>query len=120
MSIRRKPRHKVEVILTRRQPDGMGDYETVELPPVQLRCNVHPVSAVEREALGLQALTAYRIKYHRTGAPGQSVPWPGGPRSVIVWNGRRFEQQGEALLSSMSPRTGHETIVMQAVSTEVR
>lgn len=86
--------------------------------PTTYRVNVQPVSTAEREALGLSVDTVYRVKYWPQ--LHGNIPWVGGAYSRITWNGREFDQHGEALLSSMSPRTGHVKILMTARTSEVK
>ena len=86
--------------------------------PVTITCNVQPVSSTERQALGLETSTVYRIRYFPS-AHGQA-PWPGGPYSLIEWQGRTYHQKGEALTSTMSPRTASVKILMVTQETEVK
>lgn len=80
--------------------------------------NVQPLSSTEREAIGLAVETVYRIKYFPQQHGGK--PWPGGAYTRITWNGREYDQLGEATISSMSERTGHTKILMRARSSEVK
>lgn len=112
-------RHGVHTVTVTPVLESDGPYAEETLgEPVTVRCNVQPVSAAERQDLGLTTTTAYRIKYFHPVHGGK--PWPGGPYSKIDWQGRRFEQRGEALLSSMSPRTAHYKIIMVSQASEVR
>ncbi|WP_346843738.1 hypothetical protein [uncultured Rothia sp.] len=86
--------------------------------PVPYQVNVQPLSSSEIEEIGLKVATAYRVKYWPQEHGG--VPWAGGPYSRITWDGREFDQQGEAMLSSMSDVTGHVRVVMTARGTEVK
>lgn len=92
-------------------PEGHGE-------PVTVRCNVQPVSTEEAQDMGVSTVTAYRVKYF----PGEhgGMGWPGGPYSRVTWRGRVFEQRGDALVSSMSPRTAHVKIIIVDPSSEVR
>lgn len=100
------------------QTDSPYGPERYVADSVTVRCNVQPVSAEESQALGLSTATVYRVKYF----PGEhgGATWPGGPYARITWRGREFEQRGDALESSMSPRTAHVKVLMVDVSAEVR
>lgn len=117
MSRVRRGVHEVQVrrVIETDSPYGPERHVT---DPVTVQCNVQPVSAEESQALGLSTATVYRAKYW----PGEhgGTPWPGGPYSRIIWRGREFEQRGDALESSMSPRTAHVKVLMVDVSAEVR
>lgn len=107
-----RPRHSVtvtEVASTTENPYG-GD-QPVYTAPTSVKCTVVPVSAPQEIAnLGVQAITTYKI-FART--------WPGGIHSIITWNGRMFDQVGEAEFWDVSPRTSHYEVLMQARYTEV-
>lgn len=109
--------HVVQVHRVTRSDSPYGP-EHHATDPVTVRCNVQPVSTEEAQALGLSVSTVYRVKYW----PGEhgGAPWPGGPYSRITWRGRIFEQRGDVLESSMSPRTAHVKTLMVDVSAEVR
>lgn len=47
-------------------------------------------------------------------------PWPGGVHSVVHWNGRDWDQQGEARIYGMSERTGHFDVIVHSRSSEVK
>lgn len=116
MSHLRSGRHLVTVTPIVAEDGPYGPEEAGE--SVQVRCNVQPLSAAETQGLGLGVRTVYRIKYFPSQHGG--VPWPGGPYSTIRWQGGTYQQQGEALLSSMSPVTGHYKVIMVSASSEVR
>ena len=117
MSRVRRGVHEVQVrrVVQTDSPYGPERHVT---DPVTVQCNVQPVNAEESQALGLSTATVYRLKYF----PGEhgGAPWPGGPYSRITWRGREFEQRGDALESSMSPRTAHVKVLMVDVTAEVR
>lgn len=81
------------------------------------RANIQPVSSSEREAIGVNVETVYRLLYF---PQVHGSPWPGGAYSRITWNGREYDQLGEAMLSSMSSRTGHVRILMKARGSGVK
>ena len=116
MSRLRKGVHTVTV--TPVQPSA-GPYGPEEpATHVMVRCNVQPVSSKEAAGLAEGVQTVYRVKYFHQ-EHGQA-PWPGGPYSRIEWDGRVFEQRGEAILSSMSATTSHYKVLIVDPSAEVK
>lgn len=114
-------RHGVHTVTVRPTVKTMGPRGELVASlgePVEYSVNVQPVSSSEAESLGMQVSTLYRVKYFPQAHGG--VPWVGGAYSRITWNGREFDQQGEAMVSSMSPRTGHVKILMAARSSAVK
>lgn len=111
MSLLDRGPHAVTVTPMVEVNDGMGStLEPGEPVPVP-RVAVQPVSAEESEALGVQALTSYRVI-------GRG-PWPGGMNSTVLvdagpFAGRVFDQSGEARVYGMSPRTAHFDVLMTA------
>lgn len=77
--------------------------------PVPISGSMQPLTADETYSLGIEANTAYKFLC-RT--------WPGGIHSSATWNGRPFQQVGEARVHSTGRRTGHVTVVLQAESAE--
>lgn len=70
---------------------------------------LQPVSAEEAEALGVQARTSYTLI-------GRG-DWPGGVNSTVTvtagpYEGRTFDQSGEARIYGMSPRTAHYDVTL--------
>ena len=109
--------HTVTVTPRVKVTDSMGTTIRDGTPVQVTGVAVQPVSAEESEALGTQALTTYRI----IGA-GQ---WPGGVQSKVrvdvgPYTGRTFDQQGEARVYGMSPRTAHFDVLVTARGSEVR
>lgn len=80
--------------------------------------NVQPVSTVEAESLGLSVTTTYRIKYWPQAHGGK--PWIGGAYSRIIWEGNEYDQQGDPMVSVMSPVTGHVKVFMTARASQVK
>lgn len=113
----RKGKHVVSVRPAAATVNSRGAIVQTWGEPFEYSVNVQPLSSSEVEDLGLKVPTAYRVKYW----PGEhgGMPWFGGAYSRITWNGREFDQQGEAMLSSMSPRTGHVKVIMTARSSGV-
>lgn len=109
--------HTVTVTPRIKVTDSMGT-TTKDGPPVRVpHLAVQPVSAEESDSLGTQALTTYRI----IGA-GE---WPGGVNSKVriddgPYAGRTFDQQGDARIYGMSPRTAHFDVLVTARGSEVR
>lgn len=114
----RKGRHKVTVRQAVESTNSRGAIVQSWGEPVEYSVNVQPVSTAEAESLGLTVNTVYRLKYWPNEHGG--VPWVGGAYSRITWDGREFDQQGEAMVSSMSPRTGHVKVLMSARGSEVK
>lgn len=86
--------------------DSVNGTRYVDGTPVLVKCNVQPIGTDEANNIDLQVHTVYRVV-------GRGA-WPGGSKATISWNGRPFDQLGEALVYSMSPRTGHYELLMQA------
>ncbi|WP_461024676.1 hypothetical protein [Thalassiella azotivora] len=81
--------------------------------PVEVRGVVQPVQADELQALGAaQTETVYRFI-------GRG-PWPGGVHSTVTWDGREWDQLGEAKVYSTGRRTGHIDVLLRARTSEVR
>lgn len=120
MSAIRRGLHTVQVRTRVKTTDKYGEVVS-ELSPeaVQVQCNVQPASAEETELLaGAGATTVYRVKYWPNEHGG--APWPGGPYSQIVIDGKAYEQRGEALKSRMSGTTGHIKIYAAAYDSEAK
>lgn len=85
--------HEVKVTVMKTATDRAGVKESVPDRTVTVPCKIEPVSATEMAARGMQdygtaAVTAMKIL---------ADDWPGGIFSEIDWNGRKFNQAGEAL-----------------------
>lgn len=114
----RKGKHVVSVRTAVETVDDRGAIVQTWGRPVEYSVNVQPLSSSEVEAFGLKVSTAYRVKYWPQEHGGKQ--WVGGAYSRISWDRREYDQQGEAMLSSMSPRTGHVTVIMTARTSGVR
>lgn len=110
MSLLINPPHTLVVTPVVASEDRYGGTVLTPGVPVTVRGSVQPVSAEEAESLGVQAATSYRFIGRE---------WPGGVHSTAVWEGRTFDQQGEARRYSMSPRTAHVDVILTARSSEV-
>lgn len=103
-----------EVVVTPRVKT-VGEYgETVladGLPVAVSGCQVQPVTAEEAESLNVSATTTYRVV-------GRG-PWPGGLVSQVSWNGRLWDQVGEARVYTNGRRTAHFDAIIQARTTAV-
>lgn len=106
MSLLSQPPHTVVVQPFTRVDGRYGDAWEPAGDPVEVRCAVQPISAEEIERLGVQADTTMRILCRE---------WPFGPHSLVTYNGREFEQVGEARQYRMSRRTAHDDVVIRAV-----
>ena len=47
-------------------------------------------------------------------------PWPGGPHSLVTWDGRDFDQVGEPLTRRASAGVEHVEVTLRARSVEAR
>lgn len=103
MSLLRSPRHVVTVHEPQVGMDEDGVETTTAGRGVEVRCNVHPVSASEAEQYGLTLSDAYRI----TAPPGV---WPGSPRALVTWEGDVYHQMGRPVRSRMGRATQHDRI----------
>lgn len=92
-------------------PDRYGRKVHAGEHPTLVMANVQFVSSEEKADLGLEAYTVCRVL---------ATEWPGGPYSVIEWEGRRFEQHGEALRFDRSTATAHFEVVMVAQTAETK
>lgn len=115
MSLLDRGPHTVTVTPMVEVRDSMGTTLEPGAPVTVQRVAVQPLSADEAEALGVQARTAYRVI-------GRG-PWPGGINSSIrvdtgPYAGRVFDQDGEARIYGMSPRTAHFDVAMTARGAE--
>lgn len=79
-------------------PDRHGMRTYTWDAPVDVEANVQYLSSSERETLGVQVATVARVLARE---------WPGGPRTKVFWDGRWWEQNGEALWFTRSVRTSH-------------
>jgi hypothetical protein len=106
VSLLRKPPHTV-LVQPHKAIDGRYGQDWVpDGEPVEVECAVQPLSADEAERLGVQANTTMRIICRR---------WPYGPHTLITYNGREYEQVGEARQYRMSRRTAHDDVIIRAV-----
>lgn len=109
--------HAVTVTPMVKITDSMGTSIEPGEPIEVTRVALQPVEAAEAEALGVQALTTYRVI-----GRGQ---WPGGIDSTVrvdsgPYAGRQFDQSGEARLYGMSPRTAHFDVLITSRYAEVK
>ncbi len=111
MSLLDRGPHTVVVFPQVRTEDRYGSPVFTDGEPIPVRGAMQPSSADETEGAGTQASTQYTF-IGRT--------WPGGVHSRAVWAGRDFDQDGEARVYSMSARTAHVDVTLQARSSEVK
>jgi hypothetical protein len=97
--------HTLTVTPRTRTKDALGAAVWTPSTPVEARGAMQPVSATESTELGLTTETVYRF-LGRT--------WPGDVHAEVSWNGRPFEQVGEAKVHGMSPRTAHVEVILKA------
>ncbi|MDO5619274.1 hypothetical protein [Kocuria sp.] len=106
MTLLSSPRHAVLVQLYGLRSDDEGVEEVHALgEPVEVRCNVHPLSTDEREALGVLTTETYRIT---------ARDWPGDHRTRVFYDGRWWDQVGEPSRFRMSSRTQHDSVLISA------
>lgn len=115
MSLLDRGPHAVTVTPMVKVSDSMGTTIEPGTPVAVDNIAVQPVSADEAEALGVQARTSYRVI-------GRG-PWPGGINSTVrvdagPYAGRTFDQDGEARIYGMSPRTAHFDVLITSRGSE--
>lgn len=122
MSLLDRPPHTVTIIPKIRVEDEYGVHYEEDTPVENVPCAVQPytsgqnnVSGVKIKAYGTQVKTGYTILTR-----GVNGVWPGGPASIIIWRGERYQQDGEAQLFSMTPRTWHFQVGMIKEQVEMK
>lgn len=117
MSILDQGPHTVTVIPKTRVKNRLNTWELIPGEPVEMvgvsvqalgAAPTKPVSEAVQTGLGEQVRTNLRVL-------GRG-PWPGGPYSEVIWEGRVYDQEGEAAVYSMSARTQHFSVVLTARS----
>lgn len=109
MLIDRGP-HVVTVQPMRQADDryGPGAWEA-DGDPVQVRGALQPAAETETAAPGVQTDTQFTFITRR---------WPYGPHTRVVYDGREYEQLGEARRYRMSPRTSHDDVRLRVVGAD--
>lgn len=105
-------RHRLQVQTARR--GGTSKYGNAQITykdPVEVSGNVQAVSSEEIASLGMQTKSVYRVL---------ARSWPGGPYSRIFWEGKMFEQRGEARWFTRSAATYHCEVLMVAAGVEIK
>lgn len=107
--------HRVTVTPMRVVKDSMGS-TLVPGDPISLEVFIQPLGSDEVNDLGLQSKTSCRI----IGRDG----WPDGISAKVhidkgPYEGRTFDQDGEARRYGMSPRTYHYDVIITSRGTEV-
>lgn len=108
MSLLDRAPHEVLVYPEVASDDGYGT--PIRVPaeePVLVRGWMRPVSAEERQALGQQSATTYRLFARDI---------PGGPWARVSWDGRDFDAVGEPLVHDSAGVTSldHMTVLLAA------
>lgn len=109
--------HTVGVIPRKSVDDGYGSFTLVDLPQVDVQGSCQPQSATEQEAMGLQGMVTYSFITRG--------PWPWNMVSHIIWEGpdgqwpgRKWDQEGEAMVYGMGRRTQHVQVTLKARTSE--
>lgn len=107
--------HRVTVTPMRVVKDSMGS-TLVPGDPISLEVFIQPLDSDEVDDLGLQSKTSCRI----IGRDG----WPDGISAKVhidkgPYEGRTFDQDGEARRYGMSPRIYHYDVIITSRGTEV-
>lgn len=92
-----------------------GDFDLIDSAPVTVSgVSVQPVARRTLNSLGngMQINSTHRII-------GRG-PWPGGVHSTIVYDGREWDQSGEAEVHNTGFGTHHFTVLIRAQSAEVK
>jgi hypothetical protein len=111
MSLLSNARHWVSVEPALSGKGAYGEQTVTYGPAVAVSCSVQPIRAEEAVGLGVQADTAYKVI---------ARDWPGSLHSRVTWLGRTWFQHGETLHHTMSPRTQHDVVIIEAADAEVR
>ncbi len=104
--------HEVVVTPRIRTRDAGGAPVWADGTPVAVRAVVQPLTAVERVDLGLATETTRKVL--------TPEHWPGGLHSRITWDGRDWDQVGEARTYVTGRRSQHDEVVIKARGTEAR
>ena len=93
------------VIPKKRAYDDAGSPVYSDDTPVTVTGGMmQPVSSTETDVLGTNLRTVYR--WISRGA------WPGGAHSTVVWEGRTFDQDGEARVFTSGRYTHHVEVLL--------
>lgn len=104
--------HTVTVTPVIKQKASNGAPRYVRGTPVTVsHVMVQPMTASEVDGQVTAITTMYQVI-------GSGV-WPGGPHSIVEWNGREWDQEGEARIYSVSPRTAHFDVMIRARDAQV-
>ena len=113
-----RPPHEVWVTPKVRTVDKYGEAVYVDGDRVgPIPCAVQPftsgqnnVTGVKIEKYGTQVKVGYNV---------YALEWPGGPSSTVEWQGRKYQQDGEAQVYSMSANTAHVKVGIIAQDVEM-
>lgn len=111
MSLLSNARHWVSVEPAIAGAGKYGEQTVTYGAAVSVACAVQPLRAEEAVGLGVTVDTAYKIL---------AKSWPGSVHSRVTWLGRTWFQHGETLHHTMSPRTQHDVVIIEAADAEVR
>lgn len=112
MSLRHRQPHTIVVIPMVKTRDQYGEWALTRGRPVSIRCAVQPLESVEANALDVQVSTTRRVIGF--------VDWPGGPKSIVQWDGREWDADGEQRPYRMGRNTKHFDVLITARTAEVK
>ena len=113
MSLLDSRRRSVTVHPQIKARDRYNAWELSDGPGVQVNVSVQPVDSTEIPLLDGEVVSTMRRIIGRG-------PWPGGVHSVVVIDGKRWEQVGEPRIYEMSNRTKHFDVLVKTNSAEVK
>jgi hypothetical protein len=112
VSLRATPRSVVRVqnMLPTIGTSGQTKYVEPDGEPVDVRCNVYPLSSDERSDIGLvNDVTVQAILHH--------AEWPGDQHSRITYDGAKWEQVGPADRYVVGHASRNVRVVLRKVGT---
>ena len=112
MSLRFRQPHTIVVIPMVNVRDRYGDWALTRGTPVTVQCAVQPLESLEAQALDVQVTTTRRVIGF--------VDWPGGPKSIVQWDGREWDCEGEQRPYRMGRNTKHFDVLITARTAEVK
>lgn len=105
--------HVVTVTTKKAVRDDAGSPEAVPDKTYTVPCKIQPLSSQELITHGLGTVTRTTVKL-------LCDAWPGGLKSDVVWNGRKFSQPSEASTYDAGYFTKGVTVILQANDAEFK